>query len=183
MIKTKKDLKRYIKQDRKALKEGQRRPRPFLDHIKRWELFLRKYEYFLNTNKKVRANIYKFKLYRLGLVLGISSIPANVFDEGLRIAHFSGISISEKAKIGKNCIIFQNVTIGSKSTKTSESFVKIGDNVVICANSVIVGNITIADGVVIGANSTVVKDILIPNSTWAGSPARLISHNNSDSFY
>ena len=51
--------------------------------------------------------------------------------------------------------------------------VKIGNNVFIGAESVILPNISIGDNVVIGANSTVTKDIP-SNSVYAGNPAKFI---------
>lgn len=51
--------------------------------------------------------------------------------------------------------------------------VKIGDNVFIGAESVVMPGVTIGDNVIIGANSTVTKDIPA-NIVAAGSPARVI---------
>lgn len=51
--------------------------------------------------------------------------------------------------------------------------VKIGDNVFIGAESVILPGVTIGSNVVIGANSTVTHDIP-DNSVYAGSPARFL---------
>lgn len=51
--------------------------------------------------------------------------------------------------------------------------VKIGDNVFVGAESVILPGVTIGNNVVIGANSTVTHDIP-DNSVYAGSPARLL---------
>lgn len=51
--------------------------------------------------------------------------------------------------------------------------VKIGDNVFIGAESVVMPGVTIGDNVIIGANSTVTKDIPA-NAVAAGSPAGVI---------
>lgn len=51
--------------------------------------------------------------------------------------------------------------------------VKIGDNVFIGAESVVMPGVTIGDNVIIGANSTVTKDIPA-NTVAAGSPAHVI---------
>ena len=51
--------------------------------------------------------------------------------------------------------------------------VKIGDNVFIGAESVVMPGVTIGDNVIIGANSTVTKDIPA-NTVAAGSPAHAI---------
>lgn len=66
MIKTKKDLKEYMEADRKQLGVNRKYPRPFTDEIWRYEIYLRKYEYYLNTQKKILSIWYKIVLHKLG---------------------------------------------------------------------------------------------------------------------
>lgn len=68
------------------------------------------------------------------------------------------VYISKKAQIGKNVTIFQNVTIGS-NLKIPGGAPRIGDDVLIGANSVIVGDISIENNVKIGAGCAVATDI------------------------
>ncbi|MDP5209422.1 serine O-acetyltransferase [Microbulbifer sp. 2205BS26-8] len=80
-------------------------------------------------------------------------------DIGFCIGHLSGIVINPKTKIGKNCKIRQNTTIGTVNDASSEGVV-IGDNVNIGANSCIIGDgVRIGDNVTLGAMSFVNKDI------------------------
>ncbi len=86
-----------------------------------------------------------------------------------------GIFISHGAKIGKNCTIFQHVTIGSN--KLSDSKGKgapvIGSNCYIGAGAKIIGNVIIGDNCKIGANCVVVKNM--PDSSVAVmQPSRII---------
>ena len=67
-----------------------------------------------------------------------------------------GVFISKEATIGNNCIIFQNVTIGRNENGHAPI---IGDNVLIGANSVIVGKVKIGNNVKIGAGCVVSIDI------------------------
>ena len=101
MIKTKKDLKEYMEADRKQLGVNRKYPRPFTDEIWRYEIYLRKYEYYLNTQKKILSIWYKIVLHKLGVKLGIGIAP-NVCGKGLSIAHYGCIEINDKAKIGNN---------------------------------------------------------------------------------
>lgn len=94
-----------------------------------------------------------------------------VFPHGL-----SGIFISDMANVGKNVVIFQQVTIGSNTLKGHPrcGAPTIGDNVYIGAGAKIIGNITIGNNCRIGANCVVVKD-LPPNSTAVLGNIRIIT--------
>lgn len=87
----------------------------------------------------------------------------------------SGIFISQSAKIGKNVVIFQQVTIGANTIRTSKSYgaPAIGDNVYIGSGAKIIGGISIGDNARIGANACVVKDIPY-NSIVVSPEARII---------
>lgn len=91
---------------------------------------------------------------------------------GFRLIHYGLVVIHRNAIIGKNCTILHNVTIG----KTHNGVPRIGDNVTIGANSVIIGPICIGNNVTIGAGSVVVKDVP-DNVCVAGNPGRIISNN------
>jgi serine acetyltransferase len=76
--------------------------------------------------------------------------------------------------MGYDCIIYQNVTIGTKDTTNYlfANYPVIGDNVTIYPNAVIIGNISIGDNSIIGAGSIVNSDIP-PNSIAYGNPAKI----------
>lgn len=95
-----------------------------------------------------------------------------VREKNMRMPHPVGIVITEKAILGNNCTIYQNVTIGNKNGSPT-----LGNNVIIYANSVIIGKINIGDNAIIGAGSIVLKDIPA-NEIWAGNPARFIKKIN-----
>lgn len=74
---------------------------------------------------------------------------------------YFGIFISNSAVIGRNAVIFQQVTIGSNTIPNSKGYGApvIGDNVYIGAGAKIIGKVHIGNNVRIGANCIVVKDI------------------------
>ena len=96
--------------------------------------------------------------------------------------HPVGIVINPSAKIGKNCVIYQNVTIGSGkySEKYNCQVPIIGENVTIYANSVVIGGIYVGKNSVIGAGSIVVRDVP-ENVIVAGNPAKIIKTNLGNS--
>lgn len=84
--------------------------------------------------------------------------PSKKIDGGLYIGHGCGTVINAEW-IGKNCLIGQNCTIGSRNLKAP----RIGDYVSIWAHAVIIGGITIGDNSQIGAGAVVVKSV--PNDS------------------
>lgn len=99
-------------------------------------------------------------------------IPFDVeIGSGLKLDHpFS--SILNAKKIGNNCRIKNNITIGNKNDDETLRPI-IGNNVYIGAGSIIIGKITIGDNAIIGAGAVVTKDIP-NNSVVVGNPARII---------
>lgn len=90
-----------------------------------------------------------------------------------------GIFVSNQAKIGKNCTIFQQVTIGSNQLKGSKGFGApvIGDNCYIGAGAKIIGNVHVGNNCRIGCNAVVVEDVP-DNCTVVCSNPRVIYREN-----
>ncbi len=86
---------------------------------------------------------------------------------GLYIAHPVG-TVVMPARIGKNCSIIANVTIGMRN---EWKFPELGDNVFIGAGARVLGGIKVGSDVVIGANAVVIRD-LPDGATVVGIPAR-----------
>ena len=72
------------------------------------------------------------------------------------LPHPNGIVIHPEAKIGPNCIIFQQVTIG---TSNSSLVPVIGGHVDIGAGAKLLGAILVGSHVEIGANAVVLRDV------------------------
>ena len=120
--------------------------------------------------KKRKYCGFLYTLY--SIFIGVE-IPKNLkTGKNFMIYHPIGIVINPGVVFGDNCKIRQNTTIGNKTGGTGECPL-IGNNVDIGANCVIIGNIRIGDNVIIGAGSVVVKDIP-SNCVVAGNPAKII---------
>ena len=184
MIQTKQDLKEYLSCDQYALhQERRRRPRIGRDEIWRFEILLRKAEYYTNAGKnlidKILYVIYKTRFHHISVKLGFS-IPMNVFGKGLSIAHYGSIVVNSNAKIGEYCRIQECVTIGS--TSGSDKAPQIGDFVFIGSGARLIGDIKIGNNVAIGANAVVTKSCEENHVTLAGIPAKIISKHGSGGF-
>ncbi len=136
---------------------------PFFGRIKLAQCYYLKYIYLGRKYEKTRNKLLKFFLKRrldkykkYGLEIDFSG---GDIGPGIQLVHPYGITINSKTKTGKHIVIFKGVTIGSIRSGTNKGVPTIGNNVVLCANSFIVGNITIGDNVLIAANSFVNFDV------------------------
>jgi len=100
-----------------------------------------------------------------------ADVPLNAsIGGGFMMPHPNGIVIHPGAIIGPNCIVFQQVTIG---TRTGEGLPTIGGGVEIGAGAKILGPVTIGPQARIGANAVVLSDIPA-YAVAAGVPARIV---------
>lgn len=104
---------------------------------------------------------------------GIEIHPAAKIGIGFFIDHGMGVVIGETAEIGDYVTLFQGVTLGGTGKERGKRHPTIGNHVVIGAGAKILGAIKVGDNVKIGANSVVLKNVP-PNSTVIGVPARVI---------
>lgn len=185
MIDTKDELYFFLEADKFALgKKGT--PRLFGDEVWKFQIALRKCEYFRGRTgfSKFLFILNKLKKQRLGFKLGFD-IPENVFNAGLRINHFGNITVNGKSRIGKWCDIHQGVNIGESNPEKREkgkNYVPtIGDNVWIGPGAKIYGDIVIGSQVQVGANAVVGKSFR-EKVTIAGVPAKIIIEKGTSEF-
>lgn len=101
--------------------------------------------------------------------------------KGCVFPHPVGIVISKYVKTGKNCVFYQNVTLGLKRYPQDrlvlpEEYPQLGDNVIVYSGAVIVGSVKIGDNAVIAANAVVTEDVPA-GCAAAGIPAKIIRHS------
>ncbi len=120
-------------------------------------------EYFWALREKALASKRHRRRYEKLVTQSNAFLPLNVefagapcFPHGL-----NGICISSSAKIGKGCTIFHQVTIGSNTLLDSDGQGSpiIGDNVFIGCGAKIIGGVRVGNNVRIGANCVVVEDV------------------------
>lgn len=83
-----------------------------------------------------------------------------------------GCVVHYKVKIGDNCRILPNVMIGTKFANgmPDEQVPILGNNIFVGTGAIIIGNIKIGNNVIIAANSVVTRDV--PDNHYAsGIPA------------
>jgi serine O-acetyltransferase len=85
------------------------------------------------------------------------------------LPHPNGVVIHPDAEIGPNCLLFQQVTLGS----SPEGAPKLGGNVVVGAGAKLLGAIRIGENARIGANAVVLRDVPA-GATAVGVPAHIV---------
>ncbi|MBI5411009.1 MAG: serine O-acetyltransferase [Nitrospirae bacterium] len=104
---------------------------------------------------------------------GIEIHPAAKIGKGFFIDHGMGVVIGETTEIGDYVTLFQGVTLGGTGKERGKRHPTLGNHVVVGAGAKILGGIKVGDNVKIGANSVVLKSVPA-NSTVIGVPARVI---------
>ncbi len=99
---------------------------------------------------------------------GIDIHPGASIGPGFFIDHGTGVVIGETCVIGANVKLYQGVTLGAKSfpldkngnpVKGIKRHPNIEDDVIIYAETTVLGNITIGKASVIGANKWITQDV------------------------
>ena len=126
---------------------------------------------------KIAHYLYNKKLFFLARLIsqlsrhitGIEIHPGAKIGKRLFIDHGMGIVIGETATIGDNCTIYHNSTLGGTGKDKNKRHPDLGNNVMVGSGAKVLGPIRIGDNVKIGANSVVLKDIP-DNVTVVGIP-------------
>lgn len=134
---------------------------------------IRTYQHHAESKNPLRALVKKWAVlrHRFWSIVTGADIPLNCqIGGGLLLPHPNGIVIHPSARIGPNCLIFQQVTIG---TRSEEMLPVIGGHVDIGAGAKILGNVRIGDHACIGANAVVIEDVPT-GKTVVGIPAKIV---------
>lgn len=102
--------------------------------------------------------------------------PAAEIGRRFVVDHGVGVVIGQTAIIGDDCLVYQGVTLGMTGKSFSRKGKRhptLGNNVLVGAGAIVLGNITVGDNVNIGAGAVVVKPVP-SNSTVVGIAAHTI---------
>lgn len=123
-------------------------------------------------------------LRTLGNVLVGADFGAGMqIGRGFMLAHPVGVTIGFGLKIGDNVTFAGGVTAAARyydaRPDRPQEFATIGDDVLIGANAVLVGGVTIGRGAMVGANSVVLSDVP-EGAVVMGSPARRVGTRDTE---
>ncbi len=127
--------------------------RQLLRTIRRYQKCESKPGSFNALRRKWHVFWYRFWSVVTGAEIGLTTRIGG----GLLIPHPNGIVIHSGAVIGPNCLLFQQVTLGSRERDTGAPV--IGGHVDIGARAKLLGSIRVGDHARIGANAVVLCDV------------------------
>lgn len=182
MIKTRKDLRFYLEEDRKRTLPNISSLRYYWlllcgkeqAHAFRYIKAMRHLEYHLNNRgfyHTLAKVFYKIRVGRLGFRYNIEIQP-NTCGYGLRLLHLSSGGVLLNAKrIGNYCGFNAGTLVGNKDSQDNRPI--IGDYVGFGPGAKAFGKITIGDNVFVAPNAVVAKDVP-SNVIVGGVPAKVI---------
>jgi serine O-acetyltransferase len=104
------------------------------------------------------------------LLTQIEIHPGATIGRRFFIDHGNGTVIGETSVIGDDVMIYQAVSLAGTGKEKGRRHPTIGNNVVIGAGAIVLGNITVGDNSRIGAGAVVTKDVPA-DATVVGNPA------------
>lgn len=110
------------------------------------------------------------------IITGIYINPEAIIGAGLLMLHFGGVVIGP-SEIGRNCEIYQGVTLGVNKSLEREP-PELGDRVYLAPGAKVLGSIRLGNDVCIGPNSVVLRSV--PDRfVINGVPGRVTAKNGS----
>lgn len=111
--------------------------------------------------------------------LGADIHPGATIGRRFTIDHGMGVVIGGTAVIGDDCMIYQGATLGmTGKVMSGKRHPTLGDNVMIGAGAIVLGNIHIGSDVRVGAGAVVTRDIPA-HTTAVGVPAHPVAHKEA----
>lgn len=104
---------------------------------------------------------------------GIEIHPGAQIGKRLVIDHGMGIVIGETTIIGDDCLLYQGVTLGGSGKEKGKRHPTLGNNVLVGAGAKVLGSFKVGDNVRIAANAVVLNEIP-DHATAVGVPAKVV---------
>lgn len=120
---------------------------------------------------------------RTRIKLGVDIHPAAMIGRRFTIDHGMGVVIGSTAIIGDDCMVYQGVTLGMTGKKPyGKRHPTLGNGVLVGANAVVLGALTVGDNAKVGAGAVVLDDVPA-DVTVAGVPARIVRDRRFNGFH
>ena len=104
---------------------------------------------------------------------GVEIHPAAKIGRRLVIDHGTGIVIGATAEIGDDCLLYLGVTLGGTGAARVKRHPTLGNNVMVGCGAKVLGPFKVGDNVKIAANSVVLREVP-DNCTVVGIPGHIV---------
>lgn len=184
MIRTKKDLDIYLREDlkRNAIRFPLLQKLSYSENYRIYKYLktLRYYEYYYNNRRWYYIIPYLFfkLLHRRNIVKTNIFIFPNTLGPGVQIMHPGFRRIGRMVKVGKNCTILPMVLFGKKRPGEIAE-ITVGDNCYVSTGVTILGPVNIGNNVTIAAGAVVIHDIP-DNCVVGGIPAKILKYKQNE---
>jgi len=108
------------------------------------------------------------------IVTGVEIHPAARIGRRFFIDHGVGVVIGETSRIGDDCVLFHNVTLGGTGKHHGKRHPTVGDAVLIGTGATLLGPITVGSRAKVGAGSFIHMCDVPADCTAVGIPARIV---------
>ena len=125
-----------------------------------------------STNSSLMKKYYRIRCKLVGAKAGNEISSFEKIGEGLMLCHGYGITVNENAVLGKDVTLFKGCTVGGVRSGKNAGTPILGDRVVLCCNSTVVGKVVIGNDVMIAPGAYVNFDVP-SNSVVIGNPGRI----------
>jgi serine O-acetyltransferase len=112
------------------------------------------------------------------IITGIEIHPLAEIGHSFFIDHGQATVIGETAKLGNNCVLFHNVTLGGTGKHVGKRHPTLGNNVYIGTGATLLGPIKIGNNVMIGAETFIIMHDIPSNATVVGVPGKIVKLND-----
>lgn len=121
-----------------------------------------------------RETLAAYLQSRTSALFHIDIHPAACIGRGVFIDHGVGVVIGETAVVGDDVSILQGVTLGGVGAIRGDRHPRIGNGVLLSADAILLGGISIGDHAKVAAGSVLLQDVPA-GCTAVGAPARLVN--------
>lgn len=110
---------------------------------------------------------------------GVEIHPGATIGDWFFIDHGTGVVIGETAEIGDHCVLFHGVTLGGTGHHTGKRHPTLGDNVLIGTSATLLGPIKVGNNVRVGAETVIINRDVPDDCTVVGAPGMIVKRGES----
>lgn len=146
-------------------------------HTLTWMIFLYRVSYVLGEYKYIKEADAVYYLNKI--MHGVEWYHQVRLPRNFKAEHPVG-SVLGRAVYGEYLFVYQGTTVGGNRKNDKIYYPVLGENVLLYANATVLGNTKIGNNVVVSANTYIINEVIPDNSIVFGRSPELIIKSNED---